>query len=109
VRRTATRHVANGHMSPAPAPALSRSLGLRRQPARRSRRVRVDLVVDRVEDLRSRISARSTLFTARSFGNALAQQRRELSAQPRIPQSMRPAGYVAAERMTLKDLKQIRR
>jgi len=40
--------VANGHMSPARAPALSRSLGLRRQPARRSRRVRVDLVVDRV-------------------------------------------------------------
>jgi hypothetical protein len=48
---------------------LRGSQGARRQPARRSRRVRVDLLV---EDLRSRMSARSALFTARSFGNAFA-------------------------------------
>jgi hypothetical protein len=36
---------------------LSRPPGSRRQPARRTRRVRVDRVVDVVEDLRSRMSA----------------------------------------------------
>src|SRR4029077_11005653 len=46
--------------------------GSRRQPARRTRRVRVDRVVEVVEDLRSRMSARSALFTARPFGNAFA-------------------------------------
>jgi hypothetical protein len=51
---------------------LSRPPGSRRQPARRTRRVRVDRVVDVVEDLRSRMSARSALFTARPFGNAFA-------------------------------------
>src|SRR3989338_7866449 len=47
-------------------------LTTQRYPARRSRRVRVERVVGRAEDLRSRSSSRSALLTARSFGNALA-------------------------------------